>query len=423
MSTFSILLLLLLLGFSTAYTGFSTRYGGLKIISSRPISEASINHRGDISSSSSLHSTSSSNLYWKDQLKALRRNKRQRALRWLDAATNVFPIWTILASVIGIIRPETFLWFAPHITPALALTMLAMGMTLTVGDFKSVMKTPSTILLGFIAQFSIMPFTAYLIAKLFKLGPELSAGLILVGCAPGGTASNIVTMIAKADVPLSVLMTMCSTVAAIFLTPFLTTKLVGNLVTINAMDLVASTVNVVFLPVILGVGINTAIPSVTRKVSRVTPPIGVTLIAFICGCIQALNRANYTIMMPFRLIGAVSALHSIGFGLGYLLAKSRGIDEAKARTISIETGMQNSALAVVLAKHFPNPLLSGLPGAVSATIHSTIGSILAACWRSRYTPSAPRSDTAEGIAISPTPNSSSKTPLPDQLRGSDEGVA
>jgi BASS family bile acid:Na+ symporter len=362
-------------------------------------------------------------LYWKDQLKELRRNKRQRALRWLDAATNVFPIWTILASLVGIMRPETFLWFTPYITPALAATMLAMGMTLTVGDFKNVMKTPSTILLGFIAQFSIMPFTAYSIAKLFKLGPELSAGLILVGCAPGGTASNIVTMIAKADVPLSVLMTMCSTVAAIFLTPFLTTKLVGNLATINAMDLVLSTVNVVFLPVLLGVGINTAVPSVARKVSRVTPPIGVTLVALICGCIQALNHANYTSMLPFRLVGAVSTLHLFGFGLGYLLAKSTGVDEAKARTISIETGMQNSALAVVLAKHFPNPLLSGLPGAFSATIHSTIGSILAAFWRNNYTPSMPRSDTAEGIAISPTPNSPTKTPLPDQLRGSDEGVA
>jgi len=299
----------------------------------------------------------------------------------LEAATNAFPLWVLASSIGGWLKPSLFQWFSPYVTQALAATMLFMGMTLTVNDFKRVAMMPQWVLFGFIAQFSIMPLASAASAKLWGLCPDLASGLILVGCAPGGTASNLVSLIAKADVALSVLMTMCSTVAAVVMTPLLTAKLAGGYVQIKASELVMSTLNVVLLPTTLGLVLNSAAPSVTKKVAEVTPFLSVLFVSAICGCISASNSGTAIKTIGLRLLGAILTLHSVGFALGYFFSKNLGATESRARTISIETGMQNSALAVVLAKHFPNPALSSLPGAISATVHSIIGSILASYWR------------------------------------------
>lgn len=269
-------------------------------------------------------------------------------------------------------------------TPALALTMISMGMTLTPSDFKEILKQPQFPLVGFVCQYSIMPTLALLSARLFSLGPELTSGLILVGCAPGGTASNLVTLISKADVALSVLMTAFSTIGAIFMTPYLTSKLAGSIVTINPSDLVVSTLQVVLAPVLIGVFLNTTFPEESARASEYTPFMSVLLIALICGTISASNASVAAAIPAGRLLGAVTTLHSGGFLLGYILARFvAGAGEQQARTISIETGMQNSALASVLAQHFPNPILTALPGCWSATVHSMLGSLLAAWWRRR----------------------------------------
>lgn len=301
--------------------------------------------------------------------------------RLLESATNAFPLWVLASSIIGWFRPAVFDWFTPFVTPSLALTMLSMGMTLTLKDFQRVAQTPKWVLVGFLAQFSIMPLTAALLAKVCRLGPDLASGLILVGCAPGGTASNLVALIAGADVALSVLMTMASTIAAIVMTPLLTKSLAGGYVEIKAAELVASTLNVVLLPVLAGLALNTARPKLSQAVASYTPFMGVLLVSAICGCISAVNSGTALKTIGPGLVTAILGLHTVGFALGYLVSRRMGADESRARTISIETGMQNSALAVVLAKHFPNPLLSSLPGAFSATAHSIIGSALAAYWR------------------------------------------
>jgi BASS family bile acid:Na+ symporter len=241
---------------------------------------------------------------------------------------------------------------------------------------------PQWVLLGFVAQFSVMPLAGAAMAKLWGLGPDLASGLILVGCAPGGTASNLVALIAQADVALSVLMTMASTVAAIVMTPLLTSKLAGSYVEIKAADLVWSTLNVVLLPVTAGLALNSVAPKASKALAKYTPFLSVLFVSAICGAISAANSGAIALKsVGVQLIAAIVSMHSIGFALGYFASKKLGAGESRSRTISIETGMQNSALAVVLAKHFPNPTLSSLPGAFSATAHSVIGSILAAYWR------------------------------------------
>ena len=187
----------------------------------------------------------------------------------------------------------------------------------------------------------------------------------------------------NADVALSVVMTAFSTIAAVFMTPWLTTKLAGSYVSIKASDLIFSTCQVVLLPVLLGLALNTFMPSACASVSQFTPFASVGFVSLICGSISASNAGQLVAVNGKRLLLAIITLHASGFLLGYIFAKLLGADEAKSRTISIETGMQNSALASVLAVHFPDPRLTSLPGCVSATCHSLIGSFLAAFWRWR----------------------------------------
>ena len=383
------------------------------------------------SSSTALNAAAAASGEWRQQLKVLRTGKRDRAIKYMNKATNLFPLWVVGASVLGWYQPTLFSWFRPFITNALAVTMLGMGMTLTVEDFKRVGKSPKSVGIGFLAQFSIMPMTAYLIAKALNLPNEIATGLILVGCAPGGTASNLVAMIANADVALSVLMTICSTIAAIFLTPYLASQLAGSYVKIKSSDLVLSTLQVVLAPVLLGLIMNKKAPALCERGSKVTPFLSVSLISLICGCISATNSGMVLPISPVKMISAAAGLHGSGFFFGYVFAKLFGTSERKARTISIETGMQNCALAVVLAQHLPNPGLVALLPAMSASVHSAMGSILAAFWRSNP-PKGAGSWTGglkddDGLPyVTPVmpiiPADSAKKGLPDQLRGSDEGL-
>lgn len=172
-------------------------------------------------------------------------------------------------------------------------------------------------------------------AQVFALSPDLASGLILVGCAPGGTASNLVTLIAQADVALSILMTAASTVAAVGMTPFLVTKLAGGYVSVKSQDLVLSTLSVVLLPVLAGLSLNTRFPKLCGAVSYYTPFISVLLVALICGTISAQNSrlVAATNILSWRLGAAVVCLHTIGFCVGYAFARIFGAEETKARTI------------------------------------------------------------------------------------------
>ncbi|CAM9348056.1 unnamed protein product [Discosporangium mesarthrocarpum] len=308
-------------------------------------------------------------------------SKRMKGV--LELATGAFPLWVFGAAMLGVARPSTFLWFTSDlITGALAITMLFMGMTLRVEDCAAIAARPMQVSAGALAQFSIMPILGYCMSKLFRLPPALAAGVTLVGCCPGGTASNLVTLIAKGDVALSVAMTTVSTLLAAALTGPLTKVLVGSVVDINAVSLMRATAQVVFGPVVFGLALNTYARNFSKKVAPCTPLMSVLLVALICGSIVAQNSA-LLMSSGASLVGAVLGLHAGGFALGYAITRVLGFPERASRTTSIEVGMQNSALAVVLAQHgLPDPV-SAIPGAISATCHSLLGSALAAFWRRR----------------------------------------
>jgi BASS family bile acid:Na+ symporter len=321
----------------------------------------------------------------------------------LNAATNLFPLWVLLGGVLALVHPPLFTWFSgPAIVWGLALIMLGMGITLSLDDFRGVARMPRAVALGFVAQYSIMPLTGYTIARALELPTPFAVGLILVACCPGGTASNVVTYLARANVALSVLMTMCSTFGAIVMTPLLTRWLAGTLVPVDAWGLFVSTVQVVLLPILLGVALHHGTPRLVGAVQPVAPLVAVLTIVMICSSVIA-QSADAVIASGQRLLLAVLALHATGFTLGYVLTRLTGYGRAVSRTVSIEVGMQNSGLGVVLARqHFADPL-TAVPCAISSVFHSVIGSALAGVWRLRPAVDGSPALTSAGSAPRPRP--------------------
>lgn len=305
-------------------------------------------------------------------------------IRVLSTATNLFPVWVLLGGSLALVRPHWFTWFTgDFITWGLAVIMLGMGITLELADFRAVLSAPQAVAAGFLAQYLIMPFLGTAIARLLALDPPLAVGLILVSCCPGGTASNVVTFLARANVALSVLMTMCSTFGAIAMTPLLTKWLAGTYVPVPAWGLFLSTLKVVLAPVLLGIGLNRFAPRIVRAVLPGAPLVSVLAITLICASIIG-TSADRIRNSGGLLLLAVFLLHIGGFLLGYLSARLLGYGRRDCRTISIEVGMQNSGLGATLAQqHFAQMPLAPLPCAISATFHSVIGSILAGVWRLR----------------------------------------
>ncbi len=294
--------------------------------------------------------------------------------------TNLFPVWLLIGAALAFFFPPLFTWMnGSLITGTLGIIMLGMGITLELDDFRRIKEAPGRVFAGFLLQYSVMPLAGYGIAYLFSLPTPLAVGLILVSSCPGGTASNVVSYIAKADVALSVSMTALSTFVAAVMTPTFTYFLAGSRVEVPFFDLLLSTVSVVILPVGLGLWIHRLLPRFTRIITPFAPPIAVLGIIAIVGSILA-SSAQAIISAGWSLIGAVATLHSIGFLIGYLASRFF-VDEKSARTISIEVGMQNSGLGAVLSRlHFANPL-TAVPSAISSLVHSIIGSVLAWIWR------------------------------------------
>lgn len=302
------------------------------------------------------------------------------------AITALFPLWSVLVAVVALWWPESFLWYGKDtITIGLGIIMLGMGLTLKVEDFRRVWQRPAAIGLGVILQFAVMPLLGWGIAHLFNFSEGMAVGLILVACCPGGTASNVVAFLARADVALSVSMTMTSTLAAVVLTPLLTKFYAGEYVPVEAWELLKSILLIVILPVALGVTANRLFGKVAQKVSAFSPFVSVAFIILIVGFIMANNRDS--IMKNWEeLTAAVALLHLGGFAIGYFLAKAFGFDEMIRRTTSIEVGMQNSGLGTALAtKHFSTLPLAPVPCALSAVTHCILGSLAAGLWRARTT--------------------------------------
>ncbi|CAA0815898.1 Probable sodium/metabolite cotransporter BASS1-chloroplastic [Striga hermonthica] len=258
-----------------------------------------------------------------------------------EAISTAFPVWVALGCLLGLVRPGWYDWVQPKWTVmGITVTMLGMGMTLTFDDLRGALAMPKELLAGFFLQYSIMPLSGFFVSKLLNLPTYYAAGLILVGCCPGGTASNIVTYIARGNVALSVLMTAASTLTAVVITPYLTAKLAGQYVAVDAIGLFMSTLQVVLLPVLAGAFLNRYFQRLVKIISPLMPPIAVSTVAILCG--NAIAQSSSAILMSGRqVVLAVTLLHTSGFFFGYVFSRFIGIDVSSSRTISIEVGMQN----------------------------------------------------------------------------------
>ena len=302
----------------------------------------------------------------------------------VTAIVRLFPLWVTVAGVAALVYPPAFTWFLDYglVTPGLQIIMLGMGLTLEFSDFARVARTPAPIVWGVLLQYTVMPLVGWGTGYLFDLPAPFAVGLILVCCCPGGTASNVIAYLAKADVALSVSMTAFSTMLAAACTPLLTTWLAGSRVDVDAWGLLVSTAEVVLLPVVIGLVLHRYLPKVTEKILPFAPAAAVVMIVLIVAAILGVQK-EAVLESGLRLLAAVVTAHAAGFFLGYVLGGLTGGFGNVARTISIEVGMQNSGLGAVLAQaHFANSL-TAIPSALSAMTHCIIGSAVAAWWSRR----------------------------------------
>lgn len=298
-----------------------------------------------------------------------------------DIGMLMFPIWALISASTAFFYPSTLNWMTTtQFEQGVGLLMLSMGLNLTVEDVKKCTSAPIPIFLGFICQYSILPLLALSISHLLHLKPAFATGLIVLGCCPGGQASNVATFIANGDVALSVLMTTVSTIAASFMTPLLATLLAGQFIPVNAWALAESTMRLVLLPTCIGIAARELFPSAVERIRPGMPLVALILTVILCA-VPVAQVQNVLQTNGLSMLGPVVALHGFGYLLGYLLPKTLGFPERTARTVSIETGMQSAAMGYALTtKHFSD-ILVAVPSAVSVCVMVWIGAALAAAWR------------------------------------------
>lgn len=296
-------------------------------------------------------------------------------------AGDFFAVWVIIFAFIGYLLPETFTWVPPRISLLLGIIMFGMGTTLKAEDFKRVLSQPKGIIIGVIAQYVVMSSVAFLIANLFNLPPELAVGVILVGTCPGGTASNVMAYLAKGNVPVSVSMTSISTILAPILTPFVTLILAGQWLPVSAGDMFVDIVQVVLLPIILGILARSFLKEQVEAANKILPLVSVLAIILIVGGVVSINVEE--IATSGAAVFVVVILHNVlGLLIGYLIGKFLNLDESSSRAISMEVGMQNSGLATNLALAHFSPA-AALPGAIFSVWHNISGPLLATYWAKR----------------------------------------
>ena len=311
----------------------------------------------------------------------------KKILSWF---INLCALWIILSYILGYFWPGLFLWFShgKWMTGALALVMLCMGLSLKLSDFADLFKQPKVVVLAAISQYTIMPLSGWATALALGLPKELAVGFIIVACCPGGTASNLIAYIGRANLSLSVVSTAVSTILGIVMTPFLTKLLAGGYVPVDVWGMLKSVVEIVLLPVALGVFINWKFPSVVKKLGQTGPVISTIAVTMVSGAVIApaviLEGGREQILnFAGTMFLAATLLHGLGFGLGFALAKIFGYERDICKSVACETGMQNGGLAATLAKtNFPAYMpMVGVPSIFCSIMQSAIGGILASIWR------------------------------------------
>ncbi len=310
-------------------------------------------------------------------------------MEFLEKLSVFFGKWmaliVIAVAALALFAPQTCLWIKTSwINWLLGIVMFGMGLTLKMSDFKVVFSRPKDIIIGFIAQFTLMPLIAFVLTKAFQLPTEIAVGVILVGTCPGGTSSNVMTYLSKGDVPLSVGMTAVSTLFAPLMTPLLTLLYAGQRVDVNAVAMFLSIVKVVLVPIALGLVCNYFFGKLTREIVRILPLISTLAIIMIIASVVSANSAR--LKTVGAMVVVVVVLHNLlGYATGYGVGKLLCLDATKCRALSIEVGMQNSGLATSLAAtHFAQYPLATIPGAVFSVWHNISGAVYANFLASRH---------------------------------------
>jgi len=284
----------------------------------------------------------------------------------------------LLVAALSLFVPTSLAWIGTWvINPMLGVIMFGMGLTLSANDLKIVLSRPKDILIGCLTQFTVMPLLAWGLTKTFSLPQELAIGVILVGCCPGGTASNVITYLAKGDLALSVGMTAASTLLAPILTPLLVWLLAGTMVDVHTTGMLLSIVYIVILPIVCGLLCQRFIPKVTQRVTPYLPAFSSLAVALTVGIVVSHNADR--LLTAGLLVVLVVMLHNLfGLGIGYLVGRLLRLQRPKSVALSIEVGMQNSGLATSLAvMHFAAFPLATIPGAVFSVWHNISGAIIA----------------------------------------------
>lgn len=294
-----------------------------------------------------------------------------------------FGIIAIAFLILGFAAPQGFTWVTGKVCGVsvlsclLGVVMFGMGTTLSVKDFVLVLKRPKDVFMGAAAQFFVMPFLAFVLTRIFRLDPALTAGVILVGTCPGGTSSNVITYMSKGDVALSVTMTSVSTVLSPILTPAITYLLIGTKIAFDPVGMFLSIVQIVIVPICLGVAVKTFLPKFAEVAVDYLPAVSSIAISLIIGGV--IGGSKSAIISNIGIILLVVILHNcLGYALGFAIAHLVGMSWKKAVALSIEVGMQNSGLAVGLAKaHFAAMPAATVPGAIFSAWHNISGAVLA----------------------------------------------
>ncbi|MET4562456.1 BASS family bile acid:Na+ symporter [Lysinibacillus parviboronicapiens] len=295
--------------------------------------------------------------------------------RFSEFVSKTFAMWVLLFAALAFFVPSGFSWIAAYITILLGIVMFGMGLTITVADFKEVLTRPKDVAVGIVGQFLIMPSLAFLLIKLFNLPPEIAIGVILVGCCPGGTSSNVMTFISKGDVALSVTITSITTLLAPFVTPGLIYLFASEYIDIAPSALFMSIVKVIIIPIALGFIVQKLFNKQAKASVKVMPLVSVVAIVAIVAAVVAGNQQK--IAETGLIIFAVVVLHNcLGYLIGYLFGKMFGMNLAKKKAIAIEVGMQNSGLGASLAVAHFSPL-AAVPSAIFSVWHNISGPILA----------------------------------------------
>ncbi|WP_343681898.1 bile acid:sodium symporter family protein [Acinetobacter baylyi] len=301
-------------------------------------------------------------------------------LRFTAFVQKTFALWVVVFAALALWMPDVFVWLKAYIPWMLGIIMLGMGMTMSLQDFQGILRYPKAVLIGVVAQFVVMPGLAFLLCQLFQLPSEIAIGVILVGCCPGGTASNVITYMARGNIALSVACTSVSTLLAPLLTPAIFYLLASQWIQIDAMSMFVSILQVILFPILIGLLLRRFFARQVNRYIEVMPLISVFAIVAIVAAIIGASKA--AILQSGALILAVVMLHNgLGFLIGYWASRWLRLSDYDSKAIAIEVGMQNSGLGVALAAvHFAASPITAVPSAIFSLWHNISGAMLATYW-------------------------------------------